>query len=235
MFSDVVDFDYESNKPKSHYEYVAAIDQPARVIWLKQQVFQSMNQLEGWCSYHKASILVDLVLLIQAETVVEIGVWGGKSLVPMAYALKELGRGKAYGIDPWQAVESVQGMDGVNKEWWGQVDHDAILRGLRRKILDFGLQDNIVLVRDTSTGAAPIPNIDLLHIDGNHSEEASCADVEKWVPLVRKGGIVILDDITWIDSTTKGSTRRAVELMNKYCIKLAEVHGDSDWGIWIKP
>ena len=92
--------------PASHYEYV--IDRPRAEV-VTQRAYACMRQLEGWCSEQKASILVELVLKTRPEKIVEIGVFGGKSLVPMACALKENGSGKIYGIDPWSSAESVVG------------------------------------------------------------------------------------------------------------------------------
>lgn len=218
----------------SHYEYVANVyHDPGQVVNIKQQAFHAMRQLEGWCAESKASILIDYVLNMQPDTIVEIGVFGGKSLVPMAIALRANGKGRAYGIDPWSPIESVQGMDEVNRNWWISLDHQRILNGLIEKISQFGLQDQISLIRATSEGAPIIYDIDILHIDGNHSEETSYFDITKWVPQVRQGGIVILDDITWMINGVS-SQSKSVDWLNQHCVKLGQYHDGCDWGIWIK-
>ncbi len=223
-------YDQPCQKPPSQYEIVVLKKEtPAVNQYAKSQVFSYMDKLEGWCSTSKASVLMDLVFMLKPETVVEIGVWGGKSLVPMAYALKVNEKGKAYGIDPWSNFESSEGMDGVNFNWWMSVDHELIMRGLQKRVLEFSLQDQIQLIQASSELAQPIPNIDILHIDGNHSEKASYTDVTKWVPLVKKGGVVIFDDMTW------GTNGKAVEWLDENCIKFAQFAEDSDWGIWVKP
>jgi predicted O-methyltransferase YrrM len=222
--------DYQDLRSKSHYEYVKETNpQLNSSEQVKKTAFQAMRELEGWCTEHKASLLIDLILMVKPQIVVEIGVWGGKSLIPMAYALKENGCGKIHGIDPWSSSKSAEGMEGVNKEWWGTVDHEPIMKGLVQKIQQFGLNNQIELIRKCSEDASPIFDIDLLHVDGNHSEKTSLYDVQKWVPLMRKGGVVIFDDITW------GTTTQAVNWLDQNCIKLAEIRGDSVWGIWIKP
>jgi predicted O-methyltransferase YrrM len=222
--------DYADYQPPYHYESMeiksAALLQKERV---KQDAYKAMEKLEGWCTQYKASILIDLIYQIEAKTVVEVGVWGGKSLIPMAYALKGLGSGIAYGIDQWSETESANGMDGVNLRWWSSVDHEAIYQGLVNKIHEFKLGRQIQLVRSSSEAAEPIANIDLLHIDGNHSEKTSLYDVCKWVPLVRSGGIIIFDDTTW------GTTGAAVQWLNNNCIKLSDHHEKNDWGVWMKP
>jgi predicted O-methyltransferase YrrM len=109
-----------------------------------------------------------------------------------------------------------------------------ILQGLLRKIKFFGLDGQIELVRKTSSGAQPIDNIDLLHIDGNHSEAATLIDVLKWVPLVKQGGFIIFDDLRWSEGGVN-TTGRAVEWLNANCIRFSEAEKSADWGIWIKP
>lgn len=214
-------------QPMMEYHQTAiSMDQTSS---LKHMAFHAMEQLEGWCPRSKATVMMDLVLLMKPDTVVEIGVFGGKSLVPMAYALRENKKGKAYGIDPWMSAASVEGMTGVNKDWWGSINHEMIMSGLADKVNQFGLDHYIQLIRATSVDAEPIMNIDILHIDGNHSEEASTADVYKWVPMVRKGGVIIFDDLNW------ATTAKAVKYLDDNCIRLAELHGDNIWGIWVKP
>lgn len=201
----------------------------------KENVFHAMNQLDGWCSHYKASVLMDLVTHSNAQTVVEIGVFGGKSLIPMAFALKKNGSGIAYGIDPYQNSESQHGQEGVHFDFWSMVDHKKVLNGLLQKIVQFDLQDYVDLRVVTSKNAPEIPNIDILHIDGNHSEESSLFDVQKWVSLVRQGGFIILDDLTWgSDQGNLPTTHKAVEWVNARCRKIAEYHDSSVWGVWIK-
>lgn len=224
-----MDIDYKDRTPPSHYVQQVPVAQIEVNQKVKQSAFQSMHLLEGWCSEQKAAVLIDLVLLLKPTNIVEIGVFGGKSLIPMAYALKANGLGKIYGVDPWDNIASIEGMDGVNREYWNQVNHQAILEGLLEKIGQFQLENQVELIRATSAAAPIVPNIDMLHIDGNHSEEASYVDVTKWVPLVRKGGIIIFDDINW------STTGLAVQWLEAHCTKLAEFRGDNIWGIWVQP
>lgn len=222
--------EYQLNPPASHYETVVLHkDTNSSIQKVKWEAFNYMDLLEGWCSKNKAAILIDLVFMLYPKTIVEIGVWGGKSLVPMAHALRATESGRIFGVDPWDSVESADGMDGINYEWWSKIDHTIILQNLRKKLVEFGLENHVILIKTTSALAPIIPDIDILHIDGNHSEKASTLDVNKWAPLVRKGGVIIFDDITW------GSNGKAVQWLDENCIKLAEFHEDNDWGIWIKP
>jgi predicted O-methyltransferase YrrM len=223
---DIPMYEIEMNIPSE--EFVTINNQRAHAN-LKELAFSYMDQLEGWCSREKASVLIDLVFMIQPKQIVEIGVFGGKSLIPMAAALKHIGEGIVYGVDPWDSIASSQGMEGVNLNWWSSIDHDLIYNGLRKKIKEFGLDHQIQLIRSTSEDCPPIMNIDILHIDGNHSEKTSYIDVTKWVPYVRKGGVIIFDDVNW------ATTKMATNWLDTNCIRLAEFKGDNIWAVWIKP
>jgi predicted O-methyltransferase YrrM len=229
------DLPYENMKPPSHFQQLVNMDQRDSVLSIKNEAFGYMDQLTGWCTKAKASVLIDIILKMKPETVVEIGVWGGKSLIPMACAMRANGKGQIHGIDPWDSQASIQGSENeVNKAWWGSINHDNILRGLIVKMYEFGLEDYCVLTKASSQEATPVFEIEVLHIDGNHANEMSLGDVKKWVPLMKHGGWIILDDISWYENGVYQSAA-AVDWLNKNCIKLAEFSDDSIWGIWIRP
>lgn len=220
-------------QPTSHYEYTIAVEDANAV---KNRAFGYMAQLDGWCSNDKAGMLIDLILKGKPEIVLEIGVWGGKSLIPMACALQANNKGIIYGIDPWDQNASTQGVTNeINKGFWGVVNHEAIMWGLVDKIAEFDLGKYIKLLKITSEKAPLIDGIDILHIDGNHTDEASYLDVTKWVPCVKAGGLVIVDDITWSENGIVSSQKRSVDWLNENCIKLAEFSDICEWGVWLKP
>jgi predicted O-methyltransferase YrrM len=60
--------------------------------------------------------------------------------------------------------------------------------------------------------------IDILHLDGNHSAEASTRDVENYLPRLRRGGYLWFDDVNW------PSTFAAQALVDAAgCVALGEV------------
>lgn len=212
---------------KSHYEYVLPI---------KEEAFSCMQLLEGWCSQNKASILIDYILKTKPTKIVEIGVFGGKSLIPMAIALRVTGQGKIYGIDPWDAKASIQGMlDKGNRDWWLRLDYEEIRNALICKIEQLGLQNQVELIQSTSSNCFSIHDIDILHLDGNHSNTNSFNDVNKWVPLVKVGGLIILNDMHWSEKDALLSMQGAIDWLNEWCHKIAEfTTPGEDWGIWVK-
>ncbi len=55
---------------------------------------------DGWTSQAKASALAAIVLTMKPAMAIEIGVWAGKGLLPIAFAMREVGGGIVTGIDP---------------------------------------------------------------------------------------------------------------------------------------
>lgn len=221
----------------SHYEEIAPVpsEEQIRVGCLKQQVFEWMTQLHGWCAPEKASFLIDIVMRTKPKVVVEIGVWGGKSLIPMARALKENNGGIIYGIDPWLSSESVQWItEEANRNFWDHANHEWVYQHLLEKLTLFDLHNQVRIIRATSEAAPLIYGIDVLHIDGNHSDHTSYFDVTKWVPLMNSGGWIIFDDMKWFEQGVF-TTARAGQWLDANCYKLAEFNDICTWGVWIKP
>src|ERR1035437_4079135 len=104
---------------------------------MKQLFAQIESELavhkDGWCSLEKAHALAAAILTLRPNIIVEVGVWAGRSIVPMGLALKKLAEmnpsakhGRIIGIDPWKAEESAKEMTGEDFKWWSSVDHERI-------------------------------------------------------------------------------------------------------------
>jgi len=158
----------------------------------------------GWATVEKAQMLATVIVCIQAKMVVEIGVWAGRSFVPMAMALKHNGSGKIVGIDPWSKAASTVGMTGENLKWWTEVDHDMIYKHFLNRLSFSGASSaaQIYRCRSDEVEHDQLPEIDLLHLDGNHSDESSCYDVFHFATKVRPGGFLFMDDIFWAKKAT---------------------------------
>ena len=59
----------------------------------------------------------------------------------------------------------------------------------------------------------PDKSVDVLHLDANHSEEASCREVECWHKKVKPGGFLIADDVDWV------SVSKSLKLITGYGYK----------------
>lgn len=154
------------------------------------------NRIPGWCELDKALDLAATVIALRPKKVVEIGVYGGKSLLPMALACESINSGIVIGIDPWSPVASTEGYTGDNATWWSKLDHEGIYRSFVENVVRLGLANRVAIERAKSDDAAVPTTIDLLHIDGQHTEQA-IRDVNRFAVNVRVGGIVCVDDINW--------------------------------------
>ncbi len=234
----MIDVQQETINQPVLIEYILGAD-PRDSKSIRERTLEYSSGLEGWCSKGKAGILFDLVLKTKPKTIVEIGVWGGKSLIPMAVALKANKKGKIYGIDPWDPYASIEEVkEEVNRNYYLSVDHEWILLGLIDAIDYIHMGNHIELIRSTSINAPLIEEIDILHVDGNHSNKTSMEDVHKWVPLVKNGGWVIFDDMTWHENGVN-TTAQAVHWLDANCVRLAVFEDIQTWGcvwgIWVKP
>jgi predicted O-methyltransferase YrrM len=123
---------------------------------------------------------VHLYRLVREErptTVVEIGRYRGGSTFVIASALEQ---GTLHSYD----IDVRQGHPG------GELD-----RQLTSALERYGLEHRVRLqVGDSRTAEPPAGDIDVLFIDGDHTEAGVRADVERWSKLVRPRGHMLLHD-----------------------------------------
>lgn len=196
--------------------------------------------LPGWCTTEKALHLAELVMSCPTYPAlfVELGVFGGRSFVPMVLALKEfVPTGFALGIDPWSVSAAIEGMDPHDADdqkhvkYWSSVPLAAVQRRCSDVMEAHDLWGHAALIQARAEHIAPLITrpIDLLHIDGNHTPLASCRDVTLWAPLVRPGGLIVFDDINW------PSTQEAITLLRTHADLFEErVTPLCAWGVFRK-
>ncbi len=178
----------------------------------KEQTLRNQAEIPGWCSLEKAEKMMQLIYDAHPVTCVEIGVFGGSSIYPTAKALKYLKAGVVYAIDPWSTADCLVGYssDDPNYQWWGSVDLYEIYENFRQMLKSYKISDHCKVMRMSSRMALPNfsdESIDILHIDGNHTEENALADVQMYLPKLKKGGYLWFDDVNWT------STHKAVEYL----------------------
>jgi len=183
---------------------------------LKGQITYVLYGITGWCSENKAMEFIDLILEVKPEVYVEIGVYEGASFFPAVSTLRFLGRGIAYAIDPWDTYECIRYYDRVVDEkqwrWWASIDLEKAFTSFQRLLSTYQLEGVTKVLRKTSMeAAAEIRGIDILHIDGDHSETMSLKDVQVYLPKVRSGGYIWLNDSLWRERA------EAVDLLLEYC------------------
>jgi len=154
----------------------------------------------GWCSLDKAGYLIDCVDNICKEKdnpiCLEIGVYGGKSILPVALELKRHNKGLVYAIDPWSNEDAIVGYENENLNFWENVDLEKYYNIFINSIQEFNLSNRIKVIKSSSDDAPDIKNIDLLYIDGQHTAQA-LKDAKKYASQINLGGYCVVDDINW--------------------------------------
>lgn len=212
------------------YQALLSITQNNRKLF---SLISSVTQtLDGWCSVPKAAALAALTTAMNVQLAIEIGVWAGRSLLPVAFAMKAKGSGQIKGIDPYTAKASAADEFGENLKWWdNQKMHDDIKAKFWDHVKKFDVIQHVDLIEKKSDDVDITPpdpkwklEADLLHIDGNHQDQA-IRDAERFGPLVRLGGIVVCDDLKW----QGGGPLRAIDALEDMgFIELFRVEGDGD-------
>lgn len=174
---------------------------------LHNLIMNDIYDAGGFCYESKGNIIKSLVEKSNAQLCVEIGVFKGSSLLYFAESLQYTG-GKIIGIDPYE-IESLKNEIPdpelsyliYNVLFTEQKILDNMYLNLIKTINDNNLNNIITIIRDKSenfyTNIAK-ESIDVIHIDGNHNEEFVSKDIINYIPLVKKDGFIIMDDITWV-------------------------------------
>lgn len=186
---------------------------------MEAKIMNVNPSLEGWCSNEKALAMARVITDTKPAVCVEIGIFGGRSLIAMATAMKFLKQsghiGHVHGIDPWLKNASIEGTHAaVDQNWWGNIDHDAVMLRFYNALSRLELTDVCSFYRTTADRAVGLfDKIDVLHIDGNHSKEVSCRDVNIYFPKVKVGGFIWFDDVDW--PTTKDAWTKVEQYSEK--------------------
>lgn len=198
---------HSAPRGNSDHEALLAITQENKSLF--RFISSFVPTIGGWASVEKTCTLAGLVLAMKPKLVCEIGVFEGRVLIPMALAMQTIGNGKAIGIDPYSAEASADGEIGENAVWWNnQPMHDEALKKFLHYVKSFKLDQYVELIRKKSDDADVPEGMNILSLDGNHSDQA-VKDAERFGPKVRLGGIVVCDDLHW----QAGGVLRAVDAL----------------------
>jgi hypothetical protein len=128
----------------------------------------------------------DLVADLQPALLVELGTDRGESYFAFCQsAVENHTRTKAFAIDHWRGDAHAGGYDEATYEDVAAHNHRyySSFSTLLRQNFDEAL-------RHFEDGS-----IDLLHLDGHHTEDAVRHDLQSWLPKLRPGGILLLHDV----------------------------------------
>lgn len=178
---------------------------------VQSEIVKAHALLQGWCPMDKALLLCSEIDGLKPDLIVEIGVFGGKSLIPMLIQLRANGKGRALAIEPWDNEAACEGYAGENFAYWHTMDFAKIRKGFETQLTRLGLESfvNIQAVKsDAVTHGGPI---DLLHIDGQ-KDATVIRDVNRFASKVRVGGVCCLNDLNWEGGHVAAAAARLLDL-----------------------
>lgn len=176
------------------------------------------ESIPGWFDYH--DVYSDLCAVSRDDfTIVEVGVWEGKSLVFLADLLKQAGKHpRLFALDNFAGSEC----DRLNETCREMAASGRpLLDRFRANVEACGVADMItVVVSDSAAGASLFEpaSCDFVFIDADHSYAAVHQDITCWLPRIRPGGILAGHDYE------RDTVRRAVhELIGEEHIRKSQM------------
>jgi cephalosporin hydroxylase len=189
------------------------------------------DSIHGWCTKEKALTLMNLVYQIRPNLSVELGVFGGKSLLPIGIASSSVKQtSKVIGIDAWESTASLEGTNSKeNDEWWANINYNEMFE-YTQALMKTNKVDSVIELWKCKSSDAVVKftdeSIDLLHQDSNHSEEISCEEVEMYWNKVRHGGYWVFDDTNW------ETTKKAQQLLLSKGYQEVYVSSNNEWKVF---
>lgn len=148
------------------------------------------RKLEGLVPDEVCDLLSTYAQFIhQKYAIVEVGSYKGKSTCCLAAGAREGGRAHVYAVEPWDLPGNVTGRFGFARP----ETREAFDKQVRKA----GLEDHVTPIQAFSVDAAKEwdgPEIGLLYIDGDHSEESVYEDFLAWEPHLAERAFVLFDD-----------------------------------------
>ena len=155
--------------------------------------------LQGWRgSTHP---LLDAVIReFRPATIIEIGVWKGRSVVHMARVALAIGlTPRIYAVDTWLGSPEHWTNDAMRADLRLRNGYPTLYETFLKNIRAEGLDAVIEPVPMPSETAAVVfarkgVKADLIHSDGGHEFESVLRDLTQFYPLLSENGVIVGDD-----------------------------------------
>ncbi len=154
---------------------------------------------------------------------VELGVDRGESYFAFCQSAAENQTGtRCFGIDTWRGDQQAGGYDETT---FAEVfEHNQAHYAAFSTLVRSGFDDAL--------GQFEPDSIDVLHIDGLHTEMAVRHDIDSWLPKLRPGGILLLHDVD-VRGKEFGVWKVWAELQVRG--RSTTFHDGPGLGVWQKP
>ncbi len=196
-----------------------------RATWEKyrKEVLEELPKITGWNHVERADRLMQFLYDCSPNLCVEIGSFGGSTTYQIAKTLSFLKKGKLYAIDSWNVKDAIEGISQKDLiEIFQSLDMKAIQKQCQNLLSSQGLTAHCTLIEENSKQAASRftdGSIDFLYIDGNPSKKGSLADVTAYLPKVKKGGYICLNDTNRLEKAP------SIAFLLSHCTWLKEEFG----------
>jgi Methyltransferase domain len=161
------------------------------------------QEIDGWFQWRSAQEEA-AAWFPAGSCFIEVGTYLGRSLCSLGEVVEQSGKTfTVIGIDTCRG----SGPEGRRqKDYHGE----AVAQGggtfagaLHRNVLDCGFGDTISLVIGESVTASRLfadASVDWVHLDARHDYDSAKADIQAWLPKVKRGGWLSgddYDDLKW--------------------------------------
>lgn len=172
------------------------------------EAYKQIKRIDGWLGPEDAEVLYRHAQRVKG-TIVEIGPYAGRSTKLMALA------------SPESQIITIDSYDKNNFPGW--INPDDVVTQFMRETRDLNV--TLMIAKSDEVGCNWKDEIDLLHIDGDHSYEAVKKDIDCFVPHVKSGGYVLLHD--WV---VFGNPERIIE-RKRYDTNDRRFYYDKNYGV----
>lgn len=173
----------------------------------------AVDRIPGMTDDDKIEALFEALRYAPPGDVVEIGSWWGRSAALLLLLSRAYGLGAVLCVDPWRNDMLDQGVVALDRAS-ASMDADFAYAIFQMNLAPLAAGD-INVLRMASAAAAGVYRpglrvsepgfgttgyegaISVLHIDGNHAFEHVSEDAAAWIPFVKPGGWIVIDDYVW--------------------------------------
>lgn len=203
---------------------------------IKDTVDEIKIDFGGGCSVEKGYAMAWLIKIFKIKKTIDIGVYRGRSFFPQVIAHKNYSKGIVYGIDPYnkQCASESDNLELKNAidSFVEITDFDDLYNQVLSILSNKKFEKNGKIIRKRSEDAigdfiGQNSNFGLIHIDGNHDTVMVKNDVNLYLPLLRKNGFLVMDDVSWSSVVPTTS-----ELEKKMTLVYKKVNNNNDFAIY---
>jgi GR25 family glycosyltransferase involved in LPS biosynthesis len=186
-----------------------------QVAWEVQKsiVMSELPRIPGWYAPQKAEKIMEFIKETKPTICVEIGAFGGAITYPIASALSFLKQGVLFAIDAWDVEIAADGLEKKNADWWQAIDMKAIREQFFTLISKKQLHQCRPIHKPSQEAVSMFEDgsIDLLFLDGALSKKGSLEDARLYLPKVKSGGYI------WLNDASFHTKNESVALLMEHC------------------